>query len=504
MRSLINSMSKFPLGSEHQHSNLYEQELSEQEIQERVKAIKEKLEQKHAVVSENKAKIAKRIATKSQRKLSQVETVRSQKIVAVTVLREKLKAKHALAAANKKKMLKSVSEKYSLKKDKITMSTISYLIDIQSIEAKSDINMEAVAMQRNSIIAGIVEKLAETNRKIILVRDKVQADRLRKVKKIEVLLEKKLVGAIRKKNSMLLDFTNASLNSTERARASAWQRACLEHNTRSKHELKLKSAEKRRNAMLELENEKRRVKRIKRENIRKMMMLSRPQKPKKDDALQSAVELMTLVKERNEREEKGFYYKRSNSLGTATTVSDSFEWEDDETSYSGSFTDQLETDDALYDVELDTEDNKRPPEHMPEGFAETMTLSDIQVMQSIVLAEEAAQHGKDKFKTVEKLTELDTVEISFSTGGTSTSFPPTSSQECKQKRGRRPVIMVSKRVATLVTSRLSNASRRAKPALASRIGGFTDRVKEIKRAAVVVDRRRHERRALLKRQIRIR
>ena len=41
-------------------------------------------------------------------------------------------------------------------------------------------------------------------------------------------------------------------------------------------------------------------------------------------------------------------------------------------------------------------------------------LSDIQVMQSIILAKEAACNGTDEFNTVECLTELDAVKMSFS------------------------------------------------------------------------------------------
>lgn len=42
-----------------------------------------------------------------------------------------------------------------------------------------------------------------------------------------------------------------------------------------------------------------------------------------------------------------------------------------------------------------------------------LKLSNIQVMQSIILAEEARLQGKYEFKTIEHLTELDTVEMLF-------------------------------------------------------------------------------------------
>ena len=42
-------------------------------------------------------------------------------------------------------------------------------------------------------------------------------------------------------------------------------------------------------------------------------------------------------------------------------------------------------------------------------------LSDIQVMQSIILAEEGSYNSTDELKTVEYLTELDAVKMSYST-----------------------------------------------------------------------------------------
>merc|ERR1719512_671740 len=108
-------------------------------------------------------------------------------------------------------------------------------------------------------------------------------------------------------------------------------------------------------------------------------------------------------------------------------------------------------------------------------------LSDIQLMQSLILAQEAASEGKDEFKTIENLDELDSIEMSF------------SRRKRRKLRLASRIEAVSKRVPN-ITARLAQVSKRAKPVLASRVTKLSKQTRgglqSLRSAASKLDERR--------------
>lgn len=211
-------------------------------------------------------------------------------------------------------------------------------------------------------------------------------------------------------------------------------------------------------------------------------------------------ELMRLAEERNEArlkreieeaeklENDKYISYRTDSAGSVG--SNSLDWSDN-VSYADPFADQPN---ALHDIKLEPNSVsadvlalKQATQDLARAIAACdVKLSDIQVMQSIILAEEAAQDGRNEFNTLERLSDLDTVTMSFST---------TSSRNPKQRRrfGSR-IGSVSRRAAPRLTQHISQASKRARPHLTSRIEKISKRtvvgIKTIKNAAAMIDQRR--------------
>jgi len=503
-------------------------------------------------------------------------------------------------------------EKYTLKKEKITFVAEAKQNSVQILEARNDAKMKAAALQKDYIVAGIAGKSAHANQKKVLRLRNVQEDNRQKTKTLEVHHKTKLVTATQKKKSILLDKSaNKAFNSSKRVKELASQREYVENEMRLKYEDKLKSAERRRDLMQELDNEKKEIVRTRRDNIRKMKMLSRQKKqlktskqvrmiplgtlgtlnensslnsnlnkmnlgnvqelrntvmmvepnaieveqvgvessalqesdeynenkennteegcenedsPSETQSLESRrlefraqaaeeirsarevkrTELMKIAEERNDAREKRkieeakmLNMDRDMSYRTSSTGSvDSLDWVDG-ISYSDPFSDSRNT---LHDIKLEPNSMSADVaalKHATEDLARAIAacdvkLSDIQVMQSIILAEEAAQEGRDEFKTVERLPDLDSVMMSFSTN---------SSRSLQERKGLRSRIgAISKRTAPRMTARITEVSRRAGPEIASRIGAASKRTKggiqAIRKAAVMMDQRRREQRAV--------
>jgi len=96
-------------------------------------------------------------------------------------------------------------------------------------------------------------------------------------------------------------------------------------------------------------------------------------------------------------------------------------------------------------------------------------LSDIQVMQSIILAEEAGLEGKDEFKTVEHLHELDSTQMLFHNKMSTYSNSQREYYDCTGSE--------SKEVALQRTARISKSPGRAKLLVATSIKRISNRAK---------------------------
>merc|ERR1740136_493952 len=197
-------------------------------------------------------------------------------------------------------MLKGVSNKLQLKKDRIAMSNISGLAVVQSIEAKHNAKMKAAEMQKENIVAEIIEKSSEAHKKKLLKLREVKKEKRQKMETLGVHHKTKLFTASQRKNSILSDISNnVSFDSSKRVKDIASQRAELENKIRVKHVSKLNAAERRRALMIELDNAKRELKRTRRENIRKMKVISKQRKEAKSYAQ------FGVVTESNSSEDEG-------------------------------------------------------------------------------------------------------------------------------------------------------------------------------------------------------
>jgi len=602
---MIKGMSERSIGSMSHCSSLSVQEVHEQ----RVKVIEEKLEKKHSIAAENKEKAVQNITMKIQQRMNKVlgakQNIEADKISKLKTLQDKIDMKHNIAVSTKENVLKNAVGTYSSKKEKIAIIAEAKQNSVQKLEAQNDAKMKAAALQKECIVAEIAEKSAQANQKKMLRLRNVQENHRQKTKILEVRHKTKLFTVAQKKKSILIDIsTSMSFDSSKRAKELASQRDYLENEMRLKYEDKLRSAERRRNLMQELDNEKKEIVRTRRDNIRKMKMLQRRKNPLKSaqqeevlplgilnenlslnsnlheknmgnvqemrnttlmversaikseqvntessgrqendenkendieevsenkvassetQALESRrlefraqaaeeirsakevkrAELMKLAEERNNARErkrieeaKRLNIDKDMSYRTSSTGSiDSLDWLDG-VSYADPFD---ESRNVLHDIKLkpsttsaDVEALKHATEDLARAIAACdVKLSDIQVMQSIILAEEAAQDGRDEFKTVERLPDLDSVTMSFST---------TSSRSAPRRVGLGSRIgSFSKRNVPRITARITEVSKRARPQLVSRISAASKRTKgrlqAIKKAAGIIDQRRREERA---------
>jgi len=591
---LTRSMSERSIGSLSRCSTFSVQEIQEQKVQ----AIEEKLEKKHSSAAENKENLMQNFSLKMKEKMSKVMNAQTQKINKVNALKEKCEEKQVLASVNKENILKTSLGKIFAKKERMAISAVSSVHAIQNISHKNDAKMKAALEQKSAIVAGIVEKSSEANQKKLHRSRDLEEERKQKVETLEGNHKLKLITAAQKKKTILSEIaTNVSFDSSNHVKEIATKKAMIEDALRLKHEDKLKSAQKRREFMLELEKEKSEVKRNRRENIRRMKMISRQNKAvtknvplettletiplgslnldsiensrnvgmsssaEKDFLLQikntgdgvqqnpgcvsssddtenkknsvedglellseaealeerrnefrsqaaeeirsarevKRAELMKLAEERNEalfKREKESNEMKSEyclSIETSSTSTDSYDW-DDVISYADPSDDQSMSSRSLSNVKFErgtTADDIQKLEDATADLARAIKacdvkLSDIQLMQSLILAQDAANEGQDEFKTLENLDELDTVEMSFSSGN-----------KRRKLRLASRIGAVSKRVP-IITARIADVSRRAKPVLASRLTQLSQQtrggLRTLKSAANKLDERRRRQR----------
>jgi len=528
------------------------QELHEQ----KVKAIEEKVEKKHNAAAENKENLIQNFSMKMKEKMTKVMNAQTLKVDVFNALKVKFEEKQALATVNKENLSKASSDKMFAKKERMAKSAVSSVKAVQSISQKNKEKMKAAVQQKNTIIAGIVEKSAEANQKRVSRAKDLELERIQKAETLEVHHKLKLNTAAQKKNNILSEIsTNVSSKSSINVKELASKKA---NELRLKHEDKLKSAQKRRELMLQLEKEKREVIRNRRENIRKMKMISRQNKalgknvplettletiplgslnvdsienlrntemesytntakvhnPALADDMEnkensigdglefsgqsSAIEarrmsfkaqaateirsaeevkraeLMKLAEERKKaaimKAKEGDELKSEYCLSveTSSTATSSYDWEDtisysvsdDQSRSSSSSMSSMSLSNVKFEPGTGAAD-VRKLEKAADDLAQAIEacdvkLSDIQLMQSIVLAQEAASDGKDEFKTTENLDGLDSIEMSF------------SRKKRKKIRLAFRIEAVSKRVP-VITARIAEVSKRAKPVLAGRV-----------------------------------
>jgi len=582
---MIKGMSERSLGSSSTCSSLSVQEVHEQ----RVKVIEEKLEKKHSIAAENKEKAVQNQTTKIQERMNKVlsvkENIESDKLARLKILQDKIDMKHSIAGSIKENLLKNVAGTYSSKKDKIAIVAEAKQNCVQKLEAQNDAKMKAASLQKERIIAEISGRSAQANQEKLLRSRNVQEDHRQKARALEVHHKSKLFTAVQKKKNILMDIsTSMSFDSSKRAKDLASRRNDIENEMRTKYEDKLKSAARRRDLMQDLDNEKKEIVRTRRDNIRKMKMLSKQKallksplqeqsstteaekigtassdlqenngsNKKKENSMEDIcedkensfemeavesrrvefraqaaeeirlakevkrAELMRLAAERNNAREESKMEERERlntdkdmSYRTSSTGSiDSLDWVDG-ISYADPFCDSLN---VLHDIKLEPDSMSADVvalQHATEDLARAVAecdvkLSDIQVMQSIILAEEASQDGSDEFRTIERLPDLDLVKMSFST------TRPQSAPHRVGLGSRRPqsaphrvglgsrIGSFSKRNAPRITARITDVSKRARPELVSRISAASKLtkggIKALKKAASSMEERRRERR----------
>ena len=106
-----------------------------------------------------------------------------------------------------------------------TASSLSRLAATKDIEARNHAKMRVAVVQKNSILAGIVNKSVQANQSKLARHKKLQEDTTQKLAKLKVRHKNKIFTAAQKKSSTLSASSTTTINIALRAKGLASKRA---------------------------------------------------------------------------------------------------------------------------------------------------------------------------------------------------------------------------------------------------------------------------------------
>jgi len=319
--------------------------------------------------------------TKAMRRSSVTKkNVEEQKMFKVMVLKQKLEERQTRASLNREQWVKSVSQKHLVNKCRIA-STMEYnLIIVQDLEDKLTYEMSAAVEQKNKIIADIVRSQKKKSDKIRCIQD----SHFQQVNKMLVDHRAKLLAANqRKKRSLFAVSSNIANITSEKHRRTLVSKTVTHSALQKKLEDKMVSVSERKDKIIAtkssgMKQKEERLKHVLAAKIRKRLL-----------ELQKVNE--EIIPARHNK-------PHNRDLFEEEKQSEEYEYSDPFPEFSRGLSD------LTYDQDLSSKDMR----------VNDVKLSDIEILQSITLAEEAALNGKNEFKTVNSLDDLNKVKLSMS------------------------------------------------------------------------------------------
>jgi len=430
------------------------------------KLTEESLLERQGLVTRNKQIIVNNNLAKIQSRILRISAVREERILMVNNLQEKLSQKQTHAYLKREEVMKNITQKSNARENRsreipINIQQIKdhsigkmisasqrkteFLSDITSYNKIKANKVEAyqqekyqktkalalrlkrklhVATQRKSkLLSDISTNLAniydQRHQRVLLYRDS-------KILNLATILKKKKKLAFDRRNEIItaksFKVTKNVITSLERRKKITIQRNSYQTKMKLENEKKIETATERRKLFLfeKKTGSNKRVSNIRRDKLQQMKI----QEDFTDRLLaaQTQAEINVLSAKKALNEAKSL----DEDAMTVTTMPSSDGKEEsvctDTHSEEGflSYADSVLTDE-FSDITLTSD-------ILTITSCKKIKLSDIEILQSIALAEEASVSGKSEFKTVDRLEDLDSVKMTMSVPSTDNKIRVLRSQ----------------------------------------------------------------------------